>query len=95
MSRAVERELHLQKENDMKISTDGVHWVGTFDRVLGFLLDDLLHEGPITATVTVIDGDAEVDIRGEVTLAFPGYIVLKEGINAHEIPRDRIIGLEV
>lgn len=80
----------------MKISGDGVHWVGTFDIVLGALLDDLLADGPVTATVTVLDDvDAEVDITGEVTLAFPTYIVVKEGINAHAIPRDRIIGLEV
>ena len=80
----------------MKISSDGVHWVGTFDIVLGALLHDLLVDGPIAATVTVLDDvDAEVDIKGQVALAFPTYIVVKEGINAYEIPRDRIIGLEV
>lgn len=55
------------RQHPLVLTNDGNHWCGTFRVLITALLQDLLPEGPFTATITYLtDDDREQAVTGEV-----------------------------
>lgn len=78
----------------MLLTHNGVEWNGTFDQTLGFMLDNILVDGPIEVKVTYMvngDADREETDTGMLTAIHPTHLEFEDRV----IERDAILAVEV